>query len=79
MKRLSGNGHLNDMRLTTAPDATRGIHVPLRRLALCLDCETCFVIGTGTCPACGSDSWAALARFLERKRVADVTTRARSA
>jgi hypothetical protein len=41
------------------------VHLPLRRLALCLDCEDCFEIGTATCPACGSDTWTALARFLD--------------
>jgi hypothetical protein len=42
------------------------IHLPLRRLALCLDCEECFEIGFDACPACGSEAWVALARFLEK-------------
>jgi hypothetical protein len=41
------------------------LHVPLRRLALCLDCEVCFELGPATCPACGSTTWTAIARFLE--------------
>jgi hypothetical protein len=45
--------------------ATR-VHFPLRRLALCLDCDECFEIGSPTCPACGSKTAASLARFLER-------------
>jgi len=44
-----------------------GLHVPLRRLALCLDCETCFEVGSDTCPACGSRMWASVARFLDRR------------
>src|SRR5438552_6122327 len=48
---------------------TRGTalsHLPLRRLALCLDCEACFVIGTSSCPACGGDIWVLLAKFLDQ-------------
>jgi hypothetical protein len=41
------------------------IHLPLRRVALCLDCDECFEIGAERCPACGSGTWTALARFLE--------------
>jgi len=40
-------------------------HFPLRRLALCLDCEMCFEIGPDRCRACGSETWFTLARFLE--------------
>ena len=39
-------------------------YFPLKRTALCLDCEMCFDIGACNCPACGSESWAALGRFL---------------
>jgi hypothetical protein len=39
-------------------------HFPLRRLALCLDCDECFEFGSATCPACGSETLASLARFL---------------
>jgi hypothetical protein len=41
-------------------------HLPLRRLALCLDCEACFEIGTSSCPACGGDTWVLLAKFLDQ-------------
>lgn len=43
------------------------LHIPLKRLALCLDCEVCFDIGTERCPACDSATWVPLARFLERR------------
>ena len=33
------------------------VHLPLRQLALCLDCDECFAIGCPTCPACGSATW----------------------
>jgi len=39
-------------------------HIPVARLALCLDCEVCFEIGPEKCPACGSATWAPLARFI---------------
>jgi hypothetical protein len=42
------------------------VHLPLRRLALCLDCDEGFEIGSGTCPACGSETWTSLSRFLEQ-------------
>jgi len=41
-------------------------HLPLRRLALCLDCETCFDIAASACPACGGGAWVLLARFLNQ-------------
>ena len=41
------------------------LHFPLRRLALCLDCDSCFEIGPGSCPACGSETLAPLARFFQ--------------
>lgn len=46
---------------------TRGAmgHLPLRRVMLCVDCEECFEIGATNCPACGSNIWVPLARFLE--------------
>lgn len=43
-------------------------HLPLMRLGLCLDCEDCFEIGQDACPACGSETWMPLARFLETAR-----------
>jgi hypothetical protein len=41
-----------------------GVHLPLKKLALCLDCDECFELGYTTCPACGSGTWSPLARFL---------------
>ena len=41
------------------------LHLPLKRLALCLDCEECFELGAEACPACGSGTWTTLALFLE--------------
>jgi hypothetical protein len=41
-----------------------GIHLPLRNLALCLDCDECFDLGYADCPACGSSTWTPAARFL---------------
>jgi hypothetical protein len=40
------------------------LHVPLNRLALCLDCEECFEVGVDACPACSSETWVPLARFV---------------
>jgi hypothetical protein len=40
------------------------LHIPLNRLALCVDCEVCFEIGPDTCPACGSKTWSPLSRFI---------------
>lgn len=45
--------------------ATTGTHLPLRKLALCLDCDECFEVGAGTCPVCGSRTWSPLARFID--------------
>ena len=40
------------------------VHIPLARLALCVDCEVCFEIGPEQCPACGSETWSPLSRFI---------------
>jgi hypothetical protein len=40
-----------------------GTTLPLTRIALCLDCERCFALGRGGCPACGSETWVPVARF----------------
>jgi hypothetical protein len=48
---------------TTAP----ALHLPFRRLALCLDCEACFEIGAPSCSACGGDTWVPLAKFLDQR------------
>ena len=42
------------------------VHLPLRLLTLCLDCDECFKFGPETCPACGSATWTSLSRFLEQ-------------
>jgi len=41
------------------------LHFPFRRLAICLDCDACFELGPGSCPACGSGTLAPLARFFQ--------------
>jgi hypothetical protein len=43
---------------------TPRVYVPLSRLALCVDCEVCFEIGPEQCPACGSETWSPLSRFI---------------
>jgi hypothetical protein len=40
------------------------VHLPLRQLALCLDCDECFEISRPTCPACGCATSTSLSRFL---------------
>jgi hypothetical protein len=40
------------------------LHVPLGRVVVCLDCEACFTLGADRCPACGSETWTLVARFL---------------
>jgi hypothetical protein len=51
----------------TNDQATAGTyHLPLSRVALCLDCEACFDITTGRCPACGGRMWALVAGFVAR-------------
>jgi hypothetical protein len=46
---------------------SRSVHFPLTRAALCLDCDACFELEAGPCPACGGEIWMPLARFLERR------------
>jgi hypothetical protein len=43
---------------------TPRLYTPLTRLALCVDCEVCFEIGPDQCPACGSDTWSPMSRFI---------------
>jgi hypothetical protein len=31
--------------------------LPLRRTAVCLDCEACFPLGARRCPSCASGAW----------------------
>jgi hypothetical protein len=52
------------MRSRAQLTATTRYHLPLARLALCLDCEVCFEIGPEKCPACGSQTWSPLSRFI---------------
>ena len=52
-------GHVNGM--------VRALHLPLGRLALCLDCEATFEIRIASCPACASRTWVPVARFLHRE------------
>ena len=54
------------------------LHVPLKRLALCLDCERCFELGAAACPGCGSRTCITLARFLEGSPAAAELAAARS-
>ena len=61
MKSDSVRVHSRHTRSTTL-----ALHLPLRRLALCLDCEACFEIGIPSCPACGGDTWVLLAKFLDQ-------------
>jgi len=56
------------VKLTRARETVKTLHLPLGRTALCLDCETCFEIGTDRCPVCGSGTWASVARFLYGRR-----------
>lgn len=57
------------MKLSTIPASSECampvLHLPLKRAALCLDCEEIFSLAS-VCPACGSEAWTPLARFLER-------------
>jgi hypothetical protein len=53
------------MRLEVATPP-RSLCIPLQRIALCLDCDHCFELGQAKCPACESEAWIALARFLGR-------------
>ena len=41
------------------------VHLPLRRLALCLACDECFDIVAERCPACGGATWTSLSRLAE--------------
>ena len=52
------------MRSRAQLSATPRTFFALGRLALCLDCEVCFEIGPEKCPACGSQTWSPLSRFI---------------
>jgi hypothetical protein len=45
-------------------ETLKAFQLPLHLTALCLDCEMCFDMGAGRCPACGGGMWASVARFL---------------
>jgi hypothetical protein len=62
--------HLKGMALLHEGGTSTTLHMPLARVALCLDCDTCFEITTGQCPGCGSGTFASVARFLERSETA---------
>jgi hypothetical protein len=66
------------IRSSASARVVHRMHVPLRRLALCLDCDEASEIGDA-CPACGSETWLPLARFLERRGVARVPGRTKPA
>jgi len=55
---------MNDMSVRGTGTA---LQLPLGRLALCLDCDTCFELGVDPCPNCGGRVWASVARFLDRR------------
>jgi hypothetical protein len=46
-------------------DVMSTAYVPLSRLAICLNCDACFGIGPERCPACGSETWSLLGRFIQ--------------
>jgi RNA polymerase subunit RPABC4/transcription elongation factor Spt4 len=56
---------VHDHMLNRSRVPADGLHLPLRKLALCLDCDECFELGQATCPACGSATWTTAARFLK--------------
>ena len=67
------------MERHTLPSTLRPqLHLPLKRLALCLDCEKCFELGAAACPGCGSGTWTTLARFLEGGQATADLARARA-
>ena len=67
------------MERHTLPSTLRPqLHLPLKRLALCLDCEKCFELGAAACPGCGSRTWTTLARFLEGGQATADLARARA-
>lgn len=44
-------------------------HMPMSRVAICLDCESVFWMDK-TCPACGSKQWVALTNWIRPHRLA---------
>jgi hypothetical protein len=56
---------VHDQMLNRSRVLAEGLHLPLKKLALCLDCDECFELGHSACPACGSATWTPAARFLK--------------
>ena len=56
---------MHDHMLNRSRVLADGLHLPLKKLALCLDCDECFELGHAVCPACGSTTWTPAARFLK--------------
>src|SRR5713226_2559149 len=56
---------VHDHMLNRSRGLADGLHLPLRKLALCLDCDECFELGHAVCPACGSAAWTPAARFVK--------------
>jgi len=56
---------VHDQMLNRPRVLADGLHLPLSKLALCLDCDECFELGHAACPACGSATWTPAARFLK--------------
>jgi len=52
---------------TTVMTAVPPVHIPLGRVALCLDCDACFDAEYRQCPACGSRTWSSVSRFIGQK------------
>ena len=52
---------------TTVLTAAPRVHIPLDRVALCLDCDACFDVEYHHCPACGSGTWSSVSRFIGRQ------------
>ena len=49
-------------------ERTPALHIPLARLALCADCDSCFEI-VDVCPACAGTTIISLGRILYRDAV----------
>lgn len=49
------------------PRVLASIWMPLSRAAMCLDCESVFDLGEGQCPACGSEHFVLLTRWLTER------------
>ena len=56
------------LRVAPRRDEDLTVTLPLRDAALCLEegCATIFRLAAGRCPACSSNAWMLLSRWLER-------------